>query len=127
VKKKLKNNEIIYFELNNWFAGRDYPNTDPFLTWLSNDNCLSFEDEEWVKKNKLCVICQPIDMSVNFCITTTEEWVEKNCPELLTKYTEFLRFPDEEDDVVYGKFGTEFLQYSEENIGIRRMEEPIDE
>lgn len=25
---------IIYFEMNNWFAGRDYPDCEPFLTWM---------------------------------------------------------------------------------------------
>ena len=24
--------EIIYFELDNWFCGRDYPNAEPFTS-----------------------------------------------------------------------------------------------
>ena len=29
--------EIVYFELNNWFSGRDYPNEEPFTTWCDDD------------------------------------------------------------------------------------------
>ena len=86
--------EIICFELNNWSCGKDYPNDEPFLTWIGNDLNIHFNDENWVKENKLCVVRSIIDMSVNFCITTTKSWVEKNCPKLLTEHTEFLRFPD---------------------------------
>lgn len=110
-------NDIVYFELNNWFSGRDYPNAEPFLSWLKNDLNLAFENEEWVKENQLCVLADVIDMSINFCISAKKEWVEKNCPELLTKYTDFLRYQDE-DHVVYGRFGHVFLTYKEENIGV---------
>lgn len=109
--------DIIYFELNNWMRGEDYPNDEPFITWVGNDYDLKFQNEEFVKENKLCVVRSIIDMSVNFCITAKKEWVEKNCPKLLTDYTDFLREPDE-DGYVYGRFGDEFLEYSEENIGI---------
>jgi hypothetical protein len=30
-------NEIIYFELNNWFRGTDYLNSEPFVSWMQND------------------------------------------------------------------------------------------
>ena len=109
--------EIIYFELNNWAPGYNYPDAQPFLDWLCNDLYIQFEDEEWVKENKLCVVADLVDMSVNFCITSKKKWVVDNCPELLTKYTMFLREPDEYGDV-YGQFGHEFLKYSEENIGV---------
>ncbi len=109
--------ELIYFELNNWFAGRDFPAEEPFLTWLEDDLNIYFNNESWVKENKLCVARSRIDMSVNFCITATKEWVEHNCPKLLTEHREFLRYEDE-DGYVEGRFGNEFLEYSEENIGI---------
>ena len=108
--------EIIFFELNNWFADADYPAAEPFLTWIGNDLNIYFNNDDWVKENKLCVVRSIIDMSINFCITTTKSWVEKNCPELLTKYTKFLRFPDE-DGYIEGRFGNDFLEYKEENIG----------
>lgn len=110
--------DIIYFELNNWFSGRDYPDDEPFITWMRDDLHIKFEDEEWVEKNKLCVVADFIDMSENFCITATKEWVEQNCPKLLTEYKSFLREPDE-DGEVYGRFGHRFLEYEESNIGIK--------
>ena len=109
---------IVYFELNNWASGRDYPDDEPFIAWMSNDLNIKFKDEEWIKENKLCIVADLVDMSTNFCITTTKEWVEQNCPELLTKYREFLRGPDE-DGCVYGRFGHKFLEYEEGNVGIK--------
>ena len=111
------NKEIIYFELNNWFAGEHYPAEEPFLTWIGHDLNIHFNNENWVKTNNLCVVRHRIDMSMNFCITATKEWVETNCPKLLTDYIKFLRYPDE-DGYVEGQFGDEFLEYLEENIGI---------
>lgn len=108
--------DIVYFELNNWFLGQDYPDAEPFITWMK-DTILQFRNTEWVKENKLCVVDGNVDMSVNFCITATKEWVENNCPELLTRYTQFIRTPDE-DGEVYGRFGAPFKEYTEENIGI---------
>lgn len=109
--------DIIYFELNNWFEGRDYPDNDRFREWFGDDFHLFFDDENWVKENKLCVVVTLVDMSVNFCVTATKRWVEANCPELLSEYTKFLRTPDDDGDV-YGKFGTLFLEYCDKNIGI---------
>jgi hypothetical protein len=108
---------IVYFELNNWTPGVDYPDDEPFTTWIGNDLKIVFNNEEWVKKNKLCVVQSLVDMSSNYCITATEDWVLENCPKLLTEYKEFLRFPDEDGDV-YGQFDNQFLEYSEENFGI---------
>ena len=138
--------EVVYFELNNWFAGRDYPDAEPFTTWCGNNNLnLDFSNEDFVKENKLCVVQQVIDMSVNWCITAPKSFVEENCPKLLSdetykttfimldkagkkeyteefSYKQFLRFPDE-DGVVEGRFGAEFLPWSEENIGIKYLED----
>jgi len=131
--------EIIYFEINNWFAGRDYPNREPFLSWITGYGG-KFNDEKWCKENKLCVVAGNLDMSSNWCITATKDWVLKNCPYILSdeidqitfqvgnsngwenkieKYAlnRFLRFPDE-DGIVYGKFDWEFLPWNEENFGI---------
>lgn len=114
--------EIIYFELNNWFSGEHYPNDEPFLSWLQDDLNIKFLDEEWVKKNCLCVVFCYVDMSQNFCITATQEWVENNCPKLLTDYTKFLRYPDEYGDV-YGWLGHKFLTYEDVNIGITEIDD----
>lgn len=110
-------NEVVYFELNNWFAGEHYPAEEPFLTWIGHDLSIHFNNEDWVNDNKLCVVRHMIDMSMNFCVTATKEWVDTNCPKLLTEHTKFLRYPDK-DGYVEGQFGDEFLEYSEENIGI---------
>jgi hypothetical protein len=114
-------NEIVYFELNNWFSGRDYPDDEPFLSWMRNDLQIKFNDEDWVKENKLCVVFDFVDMSQNFCITATKKWVEKNCPSLLTIHTKYLRFPNEYGEV-YGRFGHEFLEYEEYNFGIEDVD-----
>lgn len=117
--------EVVYFELNNWARGRDYPDAEPFINWMSNDLALMFQNEEFIKENKLCVVRQIVDMSIDFCITATISWVEEHCPELLTKYSQFLRRPDSDlknEGAVYGEFGAEFLPYCEENIGLHEAE-----
>lgn len=114
--------KIIYFELNNWIPGIFYPDDEPFRLWIKNDLQIKFDDETWVKKSRLCVVRKLIDMSSNYCITATREWVVNNCPKLLTDYAEFIRYK-EDDGKVYGRFGTEFKEYREENIGIWDLEE----
>ena len=131
--------DVVYFELNNWFSGRDYPNTEPFITWCGDDSNLYFDNIDWIKENKLVVVGSLVDMSSNWCITAPKQWVLDNCPDLLSdktfeltttiykdgktmeknnsnSYSSFLRYPNKDGDV-YGRFGTEFLKYSEENIG----------
>ena len=109
--------KIIYFELNNWSPVRDYPDVFPFDVWMEDDENLAFENEDWVTNNELCVVLSLVDMSVNFCVTATEEWVKWNCPELLTTYSSFLREPNEKGEV-YGRWGNIFLPYSKNNIGV---------
>lgn len=117
-----KENYIVYFELNNWFPGKNYPAEEPFITWIGNDLNIYFNNEDWVKENKLCVVRSMVDMSTNFCVTTTKEWVEKNCPRLLTEHKKFLRYPDKDGDV-YGQFDNKFIEYSEDNLGIKVLYE----
>lgn len=117
------NEEIINFELNNWFAGRDYPMAEPFLSWMKNDFRIVFRNEDWVKANELVVVYFPLDMSQNFLISAKRSWVEANCPELLTKFTSFIRKPDA-DGISYSYYGPEFLEYSVENIGIHEIDDP---
>ena len=115
--------DIVYFELNNWFSGRDYPNAEPFLSWMRDDLNQKFRDEEWIKENKLVVVESLVDMSMNFCITATKEWVEENCHELLSTYKNFVRKPEDDEDVPYSRFGSPFLEYKEENIGYHYADE----
>lgn len=117
----MKDNEIIYFELNDWFPERDYPNEEPFNSWMEVDiHATKFEDEEWVKTNKLCVAWDLVDMSINVCVTATKKWVEEICPNLLTKHTKFLRTPNEDGKII-GQWGHPFLEYKEENIGVTKL------
>lgn len=139
------NEEIIYFEINNWFCGRDYPNDETFRKWVANRN---FSDDKWCKENKLCVLYGPIDMSENWCVSAPRSWVEENCPQLLSdksfdyvtityktdketgqpvnireefskKYSEFLCKPDVYDEV-YGHIDYWlFPEYCEENFGCK--------
>lgn len=124
--------KVIYFELNNWFIGRDYPNEEPFVTWIREDK---FSDDKWLKENKLVCVKSFVDMSLNFCISASGQWVEENCPKLLSKdsmsyhvwsrqggktdivvetkkYSDFLR-----PDGTNPNFGY-FLPYYEENFGL---------
>ena len=75
---------IIYFSINNWFYGRDFPPIQNICNWLSSSNPDGFQNSEWCKKNKLCVYWGNIDMSINYTVAAPREWVEENCPELLT-------------------------------------------
>lgn len=138
--------EVVYFSVNNWMCGSDYPDTPKFRAWLGNDLNNTFRNPEWVKENKLCVRCGNIDMSANYVVTATKEWVEKNCPELLSddtyeywvqvcgkdgetiktkkkKFSDFVFHPNESGEVEDG-FGWPFLEYCEENIGIHYYEDP---
>lgn len=138
-------NDIIYFELNNWFCGRDYPEAEPFISWLSNDFNQSLRNKDWVKENKLVVVYGLLDMSLNYCISAPREWVEKNCPDLLSdkeydykvcrfskgeetiitehkKFSDFLRHPEEGAILPEGRCGMRFLEYNEENIGVHYQE-----
>ena len=132
--------DVVYFELNDWFSGRDYPETEPFNSWINQDFEKTLGNEEWVKNNKLCLVAYPLDMSYNCLISASKDWVLDNCPDLLSDkgydyivqvgsingwedkvehrdYKNFLRFPDE-DGNVYGRGNIKFADYKEENFGI---------
>ena len=106
--------EIYYIELNHWSTDY-YPDVEPFLTWM-DDDVLQLRKEDWVIENKIVVVESIVDMSLNYCITAPKEWIDKYCPELLTKYSKFLRKPNK-DGEIFGQFGCPFLQYKEENFG----------
>lgn len=131
--------EIIYFSVNNWFCGRDYPPTENFKKWLGDDLNQTFRNDKWAKENKLCIYYGVIDMSQNYTIAAPRSWVEKNCPELLTddeytyvtctygkdgekrqehkaKYSDFVDHPDEDGEVT-ARFDWPYLEYKEENFG----------
>ena len=71
----MEQQEIIYFEINNWFCGRDYPPIEPFKTWVHTNR---FSNDAWCKENKLVVMTGPIDMSSNWLVAAPRKWVEDN-------------------------------------------------
>ena len=85
--------DVIYFSVNNWMGGTNYPPTENFKKWLRDDLNQSFRNDTWCKENKLCVYYGAVDMSTNYTVSASREWVEKNCPELLTddEYTYITR------------------------------------
>ena len=139
--------EIINFELDNWFCGRDYPNAEPFIDWMGKDYGFCFANDEWCKENKLCVKAGYIDMSICFCISAPKSWVEKNCPKLLTDEECGATFhvsyfdpkkgecveEDKYEPCQYSKFvckdgigkisGWSFFEYEEENFGVHWYDE----
>lgn len=42
--------DVVYISVNNWFCGRDYPDTPNFRKWLGNDLKQAFNNNDWVKK-----------------------------------------------------------------------------
>ena len=144
----MEQQEIIYFEINNWFCGRDYPPIEPFKTWVHTNR---FSNDAWCKENKLVVMTGPIDMSSNWLIAAPRKWVEDNCPQLLTdeeyeystfimhtnketgkredieekhtkKFSDFLCFPDEGDEPgeIHGHIADDWWcpEYCEANFGV---------
>lgn len=111
--------KIIYFELNDWVMGEDYPSEEPFIEWICRGKGLLppiFQDSEWVKENKLAVSATTVDMSRNYCISAPKAWVLKNCPNLLEERNVKFVFGKDGEEPVFGRFGT-FVPYDEEHIG----------
>ena len=120
--------EIIYFELNHWWAGSTYPDDEPFISWMSDYYKTPEEEskswirdkeimDKWYKDNELVVVISVLDMSVNFCVSAKKSWVEKVCPKLLTEYTKFLR-TSEDGNLPIGEYSCPFKEYKPENFGI---------
>lgn len=110
--------DVVYFEVNNWFSGRDYPCTPTFCKWMREEiNPHHLSDDSWCKENKICVYIQYVDMSINYTVSAKKEWVLENCPELFTiDNQKFLRWPEHELELPEARFGI-FREYSEENYG----------
>lgn len=124
-----ENDNIVYFELNDWSPGY-HPDVEPFLSWVcmrkDKNYYINFRDEQWVKNNELVIVESLVDMSINFCVSAKRQWVEQNCPELLSKYQEFIRIEEDGDDILYGDYGCPFLKWSKDNIGIHHADEAED-
>lgn len=145
----MNSEEVIYFSVNNWFSGRDYPSTENFKKWLEDDLNQTFQNDEWAKENNLCIYYGCIDMSFNYTVAAPRSWVEKNCPELLTddeftyrtciyskdgdkviehkkKYSDFVDKPDKNGNI-RDRFGWPYLEYKSENFGVHYYSDDYNE
>ena len=62
--------EIVYFELNNWFPGRDYPDAEPFNSWINTPTYTdAFEDNDWCIENNRMDLNDRFDEEKNGCTT----------------------------------------------------------
>ena len=132
----MNKNDIIYIGINNWFYERDFPPIKQLEEWV---DAYKFNDDEWCKEQKLCVVSGVVDMSVSWLITATRDWVEQNLPELLTdgsytygivthdrsgehetqytkKFSDFVYHPDDPTRD-FSFHGYHFKEYDEEDFG----------
>ena len=139
------NKDIVHFTLNNWMVGKDYPPGEPFNTWM---RFYTLTSDIWCKEQKICVYYGNIDMSINYCVTATREWVAKNCPLLLSndtyiyketvykgglkettekigKFSDFVVYEDDNEEEVNNKYDWSFLEYKEENFGAFYYKDPV--
>lgn len=83
--------KVIYFELNDWEAGRYYPDKEPFTTWMNERNLYEYLlNNDWCKKNHLITISYFVDMSLSIFIAAPIDWVKENCPSLLDEDSGFI-------------------------------------
>ena len=113
----MEQQEIIYFEINNWFCGRDYPPIEPFKTWVHTNR---FSNDAWCKENKLVVMTGPIDIIMH---TNKETGKREDIEEKHTKkFSDFLCFPDEGDEPgeIHGHIADDWWcpEYCEANFGV---------
>lgn len=108
---------VVYFQCNDWspspkeaerfihqYLEGDFSEHTPMKT--------DAEVDEWIENDCLCINCDIYDMSIQYWITTTKEWLEQNFPELLSFVSE------EPKDYLFKGDKKYFLKYSEENIGV---------
>ena len=118
----MDNHEVVYFQMNNWFAGRDYPAEEPFLTWMKDDCKLLLCNGKFAKQNQLCVKVRIVDMAHVFMVTALKSWVEKTCPSLLTEHSRFLVQPDASGRYM-GRFGMEAFEWKPSHVGTYWMDD----
>ena len=81
----MENKEVVYFSVNNWMCGENYPPLDCFRKWLGDDLNQTFRNDTWCKENKLCVYYGVVDMSQNYTVSAPREWVEKNMDDVFDR------------------------------------------
>lgn len=115
--------EIVYFEVNNWFCGRDYPNSKFFIECLKDDLKQRFQNDKWCKEQEICVVFCIVDMSYNYNVTAKKSWVFENCPELFDDENKrFICVPEEDCELPDCNLDGYFLEYCPDNFGVHYFE-----
>lgn len=108
----MRTGTVVYFQCNDWnpypdAAYRfiyDYIEGPVYAEHESSVIKSRDEQDKWIKENDLCINSDIYDMSIEYWVTTTKEWLAENFPELL-------QFAMEEPDDEW------FLKYEESNVG----------
>ena len=106
--------ELIKFWVNDWAPENDFPDEEPFSTWMQEevfcDAVLDGTADKYCKANKICAVYDLIDQSVEFSVVAPREWVETVCPCIIgTKF-------EKKAEAKIGRF-VKFPEYKESNYG----------
>lgn len=117
----MRKGTVVYFQCNDWEPNPeessrfiyDYLEGSMYANDKNSTSVNKTPEEEitWMKANDLCVNVDNYDMSLNYWVTTTKEWLEENFPELLPFASETPQSFMYEGDEKY------FLKYTEDNVG----------
>lgn len=88
---------------------------DNYTSYRNKIIYLLTNSEMFDKSIELNSVTGIVDMSINHCV------VERNCPRLLTDFTQLIKEPDKYDEV--NPNFHYFLPYEKENIGITYSDE----
>ena len=89
---------------------------------MGNDLNLTLRSDEFCKENKLCVYYGAVDMSCNFTVSASREWVEKNCPEIIGSKFEYKPSDGETEPDCDEVGNMPFREYCEWNFGAEYYE-----
>lgn len=90
---------------------------DNYTSYRNKIIYLLTNSEMFDKSIELNSVTGIVDMSINHCV------VERNCPRLLTDFTQLIKEPEK-----YGEVNSKycfFLPYKEENIGITYCDDDL--
>ena len=119
-----ENKQLVYFTVDNWSPGVDYPRCDNFENLYREDlDAFAFIDNEYCKENKLAVYCTTLDMSIAFTVVAPIGWCVKNSPEIIGSYWDETAKPGKNNwkESIYGlpypeykekNFKCKFIQYN---------------
>lgn len=116
----MRQGTVVYLQCNDWCPSPAeaekfiYDYLEGYHDSIDNPNAVlktQEETETWIKENDLCINTEIYDMSIQYWVTTTKEWLEDNFPELLPYASE------EPKDYMFEGDKKYFLKYEEENVG----------